>query len=69
MESLEKLTLRGFAENVAEHGFSILGILVITDGNTDIEDNFFATAEGRLVEVQGSTASGSLVAEKVEFED
>jgi hypothetical protein len=68
-EPLEKLTLRGFAKNVAEPEFSILDILVITDGNTDLEDNFFTIAEGRLVEVQGSTASGSLVAEKVEFED
>ena len=69
MEPLEKLELRGIAENVMAPGFSILGIPVITDGSTDIEDNFFATAEGRLVEVQWSPDDGSSVAEKVEFED
>jgi len=68
-EPLENLMLRGIAENVVVPGFLILGIPVITDGSTDMEADFFATAEGRLVEVQGSTATGSFVAEKVEIED
>ena len=68
-EPLEKLKLRGIAQNIAEPGFSILGVAVITDGNTDIEENFFAIAQGRLVEVQGSMNGGTFVAEKVEIED
>ncbi len=68
-EPLEGLKLRGIAENVSAPEFSILGVLVITDDDTDIEDNFFANAEGRLVEAHGSTVSGSFVADKVEFED
>jgi hypothetical protein len=68
-EPLEELKIRGIAENVVAPGFSILGVTVITDGDTDIEDNFFTVAEGRLVEVRGSTESGSFVADKVEIKD
>lgn len=68
-EPLEELKLRGIAENVIVPGFSILGVNVITDDDTDIEDDFFTTGEGQLVEVQGSTDSGSFVAEKVEIKD
>jgi len=66
---LEILILRGIAEDVAAPEFSILGVRVITDGNTEIDPDFFATAQGRLVEVEGSTTGGSLVAEQVEFEN
>jgi hypothetical protein len=68
-ESLKELKIRGIAENVVAPGFSILGVTVITDGDTEIEGNFFTVAEGRLVEVQGSTESGSFVADKVEIKD
>lgn len=68
-EPLEELQLTGIAENVVAPGFSILGVPVITDGNTSLEPDFFATAQGRLVEVEGSTTGGSFLAQKVEFKD
>ena len=68
-EPLEELKLRGIAENLAAPEFSILGVLVITDDSTDIEADFFATAQGHLVEAQGNMTGGSFVAEKVEIKD
>ncbi len=68
-EPLEKIELRGVAKNVVAPGFSILGVAILTNGTTDLDSNFFAVAEGRLVEAQGSLVSGSFVAETVEFKD
>ena len=68
-EKLEGLKLKGFATNVVTPSFSILGVVVLTDNQTDIEDNFFSVAEGRLVEAKGDNAGGQFLAEKVEFKD
>ncbi len=68
-EPLETLQLTGIAENVVAPGFTILGIAVFTDGNTSLDPNFFATAQGRLVEVEGNTTGGMFVAQKIEFKD
>ncbi len=67
MEKLEKLRLKGIAANVVEPTFSILGVTVFTDSQTDLEGNFFAVAEGRLVEAKGDNAGGQFLAEKVEI--
>lgn len=68
-EPLEELVLRGIATNVADPQFEILGVTVLTDAQTDLESDFFTTAEGRLVHVEGDTATGSFLAEKAEIED
>jgi hypothetical protein len=69
METLEDLKLKGIATNVVAPSFSILGVTVFTDSQTELENDFFDVAEGRLVEAVGSNTSGSFVADKVEFED
>jgi hypothetical protein len=68
-EPLEKLSIKGIAENVVEPDFEILGVTIMTDGNTDLEDTFFATAQGRLVEAEGNVVGGVFLAEKVEIKD
>jgi hypothetical protein len=68
-EPLEKLTIRGIATNVLDPQLTVLGVTVLTDAQTDIEDNFFAIGEGRLVQVEGDVVSGSFVAQKVELKD
>lgn len=68
-ERIEETRLRGVAETIAEPNFSILGVVIVTDGDTDLEDDFFATAEGQLVEAEGDVTTGSFVADKVEIKD
>jgi hypothetical protein len=65
----KKMVLRGVAANVSDPQLSVLGVTILTDAQTDIEDNFFASAEGRLVHVEGDTATGSFVATKAEIKD
>jgi hypothetical protein len=69
MEKLEGLRLKGVAANVAAPSFSILGVTIFTDNQTDIEDNFFTIAEGRRVEAAGDNGGGQFLADKVEFKD
>ena len=70
--------LRGIAENVADPDFTILGVTVQTDANTDFEENdlpilrgdFFNRAQGTLVEAKGQYQGGGvLIADEVELED
>ena len=68
-EPLEELVLRGTATNVADPQFEILGVTVLTDAQTDLESDFFTTADGRLVHVEGDTTTGSFLAEKAEIKD
>jgi len=68
-DPLQELAIRGIATNVSDPQFSVLGVTVLTDGQTEIDADFFATAEGRLVHVAGDTATGSFVAYKVEIKD
>jgi len=68
-EPHEELELRGQATNLTDPQFTVLGVTVLTDAQTDIEDNFFTTADGRLVQVEGDTATGSFLADKVEIKD
>lgn len=71
------VALRGFAEDVSDPQFTILGVTVTTDAGTEYFDSdespldgadFFAQAEGRLVEASG-TLNGGIDAAEVEFED
>jgi hypothetical protein len=67
MEKLEELRLKGIAANVAEPTFSILGVMVFTDDQTDVEDDFFVQADGQLVQVTGDNTGGFFLAEKAEI--
>jgi hypothetical protein len=68
-EPLEALELRGVATNLIDPQLTVLGVTVLTDAQTDIENDFFTAAEGRLVQVEGDTTTGSFLAEKVEIKD
>jgi hypothetical protein len=57
------------ATNLVDPQLTVLGVTVLTDAQTDIENDFFTTAEGRLVQVEGDTTTGSFLAEKVEIKD
>ena len=61
--------MKGIATNVVAPSFSILGVTVFTDSQTDLEINFFTVAEGRLVEATGDNAGGQFLATKVELEE
>lgn len=66
------VVLRARARDVGEPRFVLLGVTVITDGTTVFEENgqaidadaFYATAEGRGVEVEG-TLNGDILAARV----
>lgn len=66
-------SIRGVATGVADPGFSILGLAIQTDGTTEFENTsraeFFANAEGRLVEADGVMSGSQFIASSVEFED
>ena len=66
-EKLEDLKLKGIATNVMAPTFSILGVTIFTDSQTDIANDFFTEADGKLIEVEGDNAGGSFLAEKVEI--
>jgi len=72
------VALRGFVDSVNEPQFTILGVTATTDVATEYADmsgaridpaDFFAEADGRLVEVTGTLNGGSIDAGQVEFED
>ncbi len=78
----DEVELRGFAADVADPQFTILGVIVLTNADTEFEDDdeeegggeisaaeFFARAAGRLVSVDGRLEGGALVAREVELED
>lgn len=63
--------IQGFAANVADPSFQILGLDIDTDPNTQFRNitraDFFATADGRLVQADGNL-NGRFLATEVEFE-
>jgi len=74
----ETVFVRGVVGSVTEPDFTIFGVTVQTDAETEFEDAnelpisaaaFFAEAEGRLVQAEGANVNGAIVAEQVEFED
>lgn len=68
-----EVRLRGVVDTAAAPGFSILGVNVTTNANTEFEDesaaNFFDGLVGRTVSVKGTMVNGALVAREVEFEE
>ncbi|MFQ5634874.1 MAG: DUF5666 domain-containing protein [Gammaproteobacteria bacterium] len=68
-EPLERVVIRGTASNLAAPQLSVLGVTVLTDAGTEMAADFFARADGRLVEVQGNITTGSFLAEKIEIKD
>lgn len=65
--------IRGTATTVADPSFQILGLNIDTDSNTQFDAttraDFFATAEGRLVQADGNLNGSRFLATEVEFED
>ncbi len=70
-------SVRGIGANVSAPTLTVQGVPVLTDGNTEFEDDdttitaadFFAAAAGRLVDVRGTWDGTQLVAERAELED
>ena len=70
--------LRALVESVNDPSFTLRGIVVTTDGDTEFEDEsdneitaqaFFAAAQDRVAEAVGALANGGIIAESVSFED
>lgn len=69
----DEASIRGFATDVADPSFRILGLDIDTDGNTEFDGvdrgTFFGNAEGRLVEATGNLNGSRFLASQVEFEE
>ncbi len=72
------VAIRGFVDSVSDPDFTVLGVTVQTIPATEYEDisgaqltavEFFAQADGRLVEASGTLNGSTIVADEVEFED
>ena len=72
------VAMRGFVASVNNPDFSILGVTISTVGGTTFEDSsgvpitateFFANADGQLVEASGTLNGSVIIADEVEFED
>ena len=71
--------LEGTAQSVAAPDFSVNGVAVTTDGNTEFRDNngepigsaafFLAAASGQPVKVRGTLVGNVVLAERAELED
>jgi hypothetical protein len=70
--------LQGTATSVAAPNFSVAGVAVTTDAQTEYRDNtgasitaaaFFAAAPGREVKVRGALVGSVVLAERAELED
>lgn len=77
-EAEDEVELRGTAEAVNAPTFSILGVAITTNPNTEFEDEseipipaqtFFDTASGKLVEVDGTWDGAVLTADQASLED
>jgi hypothetical protein len=73
-----EVQLEGSAQNVAQPNFTVGGVAVTTDGNTEFRDNdgvtisatsFFQAAPGRVVKVRGSLVGNAVLATRAELED
>jgi len=70
--------LQGIANDVVQPGFSIAGVAVTTDAQTEFRNTngepitaaaFFAAAAGRGVKVRGAQVGNTVLAERAELED
>ncbi len=73
-----EVSLRSQVETVSDPTFTLRGIVVTTDANTEFEDegdgditaqDFFSAAQDRVVEAVGALANGGIIADSVSFED
>jgi len=71
-------SVRGFGTDVSAPTLTVLGVPVVTDGNTEFRDDdnpisaadfFTGAAAGRLIDVKGSWNGSQLVAEEAELEN
>lgn len=73
----DELKLRGTARITSAPGLEILGVSILTDDQTEYSVNespvgaseFFAVADGQIVEAKGSRQGASLVAKELELDD
>jgi hypothetical protein len=73
-----EVQLEGVAQNVAAPNFTVGGVAVTTDGNTEFRDTngvtinaaaFFQTAPGRTVKARGTLVGNVVLATRAELED
>ncbi|MGB7903585.1 MAG: DUF5666 domain-containing protein [Steroidobacteraceae bacterium] len=73
-----EVQLEGIAQNVAAPNFTVGGVAVTTDGNTEFRDTngvtinaaaFFQAAPGRQVKARGSLVGNVVLATRAELED
>jgi len=70
-------SVRGYAADLSAPTLTVLGVPAITDTQTEFEnddtpitaDDFFATADGRLVDARGIWDGSSLTVERIEIEN
>lgn len=72
----DEASLRARVQSVSEPTFTMLGVTVTTTASTEFGDEnsltaeaFFATAQDRIVEAEGTWDGMTLIADKVEFEE
>ena len=74
----DEVELEGSVQNVAQPNFTVGGVAVTTDGNTEFRDTngvtinaaaFFQAAPGRKVKARGSLAGNVVLATRAELED
>ena len=73
-----EVRLEGVAQNVAAPNFTVGGVAVTTDGNTEFRDingvtvgaaAFFQAAPGRQVKARGTMVGNAVLATRAELED
>ena len=73
-----EVRLEGVAQNVAAPSFTVGGVAVTTDGNTEFRDTngvtinaatFFQAAPGRLVKARGTLVGNAVLATRAELEN
>ena len=73
-----EVSVRGFVDAVNDPEFTILGITIQTNVDTEFDgadeipidaEDFFDQALGSLVEVEGENQGGIIIADEVEFDD
>ena len=73
-----EVAIRAFVDTVTDPTFTIRGVSIETNGNTEFRDVndqgisagvFFGQAMGRLVEANGAESNGGILADQVDLED
>jgi hypothetical protein len=77
-DAQSRIDLEGPATSVAQPNFTVAGVAVTTDANTEFRDKsgvtvtasaFFAAASGHTVKVRGTLVGNTVLAERAELED